>query len=160
MGMKDVHRKIQEHLNENKKIDIEDIESKLEEGDQTGPLLCGFDHFKFLYSSQKRMRRHGEERDYLELITLMGDEEDKERLIAWKNLIKTSLDHLLRKGDIFTFCNETQAMLLLKDVKPEGIDKIERRIGDALGTYKDCQMKIKFSPIITEESLESFSEYN
>lgn len=156
-GMKNVYKKIQSQFIENKNIDIRDIEVKLEEEDQSGPLLCSSDYFKFVYSSQKRMRKHEEERDYLALITLADDGQSKEDLRSWEKLLKTNLDKLLRKGDIYSFWNDNQVLVLLKDVRIGGVEKIHARISAALNDYSNYEMKIKYSPIKTDEPLESFS---
>ncbi len=149
--MKNIYKKIQSHFNENKKLEIGEIELKLEEENETGPLYCNMDYFKFIFSSQKRKRKYGEERDYISLISLDSNIYDKEEIKKWSKIVRNALDKTLRKGDIYTFWNDTQVLVLLSNVKEGGLASIESRLRLKLKVDNKYDTKIKCTNISVEE---------
>lgn len=132
LALSNINRKIQNLLSERDKADIRNIKMKLQEDDlNKDASLCDFDYFKFLFNIEKRKRSIGEENNFLTLITLTEDL-SKEELKTWRKTIIKVLKTSLRWGDIFTFWNDFQILLLLQNVQVDRIGNIERRIQDNL----------------------------
>ncbi len=151
----DMGRKIQNHLIEKSKIDISDIKLKLEEKSDRGPLSCDFNYFKLLYNMQKKNRNIEEEPAYITLITLNEDLIEDE-LKEWTNIISKVLKNSLRGGDVFTFWNELQVLVLLQNVKDNGSDVIENRIKNNLQIFLEDEsynVNIESCPVMPQAVL-------
>jgi DNA-binding SARP family transcriptional activator len=148
-AMRDIQRRIQNYTAEKSDLDIKELDKKLNEKDKEGPLLCESEYFKFLYNSQKRRRKLEGEVDFICLITLKSNGNGSEKYEEYHKSITEILDHTLRKGDIYTFWNDTQVLLLLPDVKEDGINSIEKRIKNKHNSTSNhsFNMYFKFVPI-------------
>ena len=152
-----MNRKIQNYLSEKGKTNIINIKRKLQEDEDIGPLQCDFDYFKFLFSIQKRKRNIKEEPDFIVLITLKENSiMQQEELKDWDKTISQVLRKSLRQGDVFSFWNESQILILLQNVQGDGLTTIENRIKDNLNiSSKDIvyDIKIKSSSIVSETEI-------
>ena len=150
----DINRKIQKYLSEKSKTNITNIKIKLQEDADIGPLQCDFDYFKFLFNIQKRKRNIKEEPDFITLITLKENSTmQQEQLKYWAKTMSQVLRKSLRQGDVFSFWNESQILILLLNVQGDGLMTIENRIKDNLNTSSIdiiYDIKIKFSSIMSE----------
>ena len=155
--MKNIYKKIHNSIYENENLDITNMEIKLDEEEGSGPLQCSIDYFKFLYSSHKRKRKEDGKKDFLLIITLDENKHTREDIDGWNTLIKDSLNRLLRKSDIFTFWNDNQALVLLKDVHDGGIEIIEARIKQNFKSQDAFDIGIRYKPINNKETLEKLS---
>ena len=130
-AMREIQRRIQNYSTEKTDIDIRELDKKLEEKEKNGPLLCDAEYFRFLYNSHKRLRKENGQIDYITLITLKSQEEGSdlsEKYSDWSKLMTFVLDTSLRRGDIYTFWNDTQLLVLLPDVKEGSIQTVEKRV--------------------------------
>lgn len=149
-AMREIQRRIQNYSSEKTEIDIKELDIKLEEKEKSGPLLCDAEYFRFLYNSHKRLRKEGQQPDFITLITLKeSNEDEKQDLVVWNKLMTFVLDTTLRKGDIYTFWNDTQVLILLPDVKEGGIQAIEKRVKKKYEELEKGNLKIstKSKPI-------------
>lgn len=151
--------KIQNNVSYKKDIDFSDINKKLDFGISTGAVKCNFEYFKFLFNIQKRKALRNDECDYLSIITLIGVE-DKCKAFDESSELSNNLTRLLmfslRKGDIFTFWNDNQILLMLHDVRGDGTKRVEERIRNNLKNYTKISNKnlyIDFRPLVSEGSL-------
>lgn len=151
--------KIRNNFSQNKDIDFLDIIRELDFETSTGAINCDFEHFKFLFNIQKRKSLRNNEYDYLSIITL-GGIEDKPKSLEKSSKLLSNLTRLLmyslRKGDVFTFWNDNQVLIMLHDVREDGTKKIEERIRDNLKNYtkiKNKDLYIDFQALISENSL-------
>ena len=131
LALQNIGAKIQNYLTEKSNTSIKNIKTKLEDESEQGALQCDFNYFKFLFNNQKRKRSIEEESDYISIITLKENLKEDE-LKYWTNIISKVLKTSLRQGDIFTFWNELQILILLQNVQDNGITIIENRIIDNL----------------------------
>lgn len=123
---------------------------KLDEELDQGPLFCDFDYFKLLFNMQKRKRNIEEEPGFITLVTLNEDLNEAE-LKQWENTLTQILRSSLRTGDVFTFWNKLQILILLENVQGNGLQIIEDRIKNKLITHsndKNYDIKIKSSSIV------------
>ncbi|WP_326910366.1 BTAD domain-containing putative transcriptional regulator [Sedimentibacter sp. MB31-C6] len=139
---------------ENEEIDILNARNNLEDDTKDGAMYCDIEHFKFLYNIQKRKSIRNNENDFLSIITLKGEGKYYEArdLNKWSNIMKDLLMNSLRKGDVFTFWNEKQVLIMLHNIKSDGINKIENRIKNHLNEsiiYKPYDISIKFKQILS-----------
>lgn len=141
-AMREIQRRIQNYSTEKTDIDIRELDKKLEEKEKSGPLLCDAEYFRFLYNSHKRMRKEGQNPDYIILITLK-DADDEQELGVWNKLTTFVLDTTLRKGDVYTFWNDSQVLVMLSDVKEDGIQAIENRVRKKYEDLEKSNLKIK-----------------
>lgn len=151
--------KIQNNIINKKDIDFTDISKKLDFATSTGAINCDFEHFKFLFNIQKRKALRSDEYDCLSIITLVGIEE-KYKSLGESSKLSSNLSRLLmfslRKGDIFTFWNDNQILIMLHDVRDGATEKIEKRIRNNLKNYTKISNKnlyIDFQPLVSENSL-------
>lgn len=156
-ALRDINRKIQNHLIEKSETNIINIKQNLQDESGQGPLLCDFDYFKFLFNIQKRKRAIGEEPTYITLITLSEDSIIKRgELKCWGKTMTEILKSSLRQGDVYTFWNELQILILLQNVQGDGITTIENRIKDNLNSIAEdiiYDISIKSSSVMLETSL-------
>lgn len=154
-AMRDINRKIQNYFIDKGETDIFTIKKKLEEGTNDRSLLCDFDYFKFLYNIQERKRVKKDEPDFISLITLSCDNCKQEEINNWMKIMTEALEGTLRKGDAFTFWNDTQILIIFDDAKEDGLESIESRIRKTIKRItKDTEyiMSIKFIPIVPDNN--------
>lgn len=150
LAMSAIYRKIKSYFNEKSEIHISNISSKLEDFDTSGPLYCDSEYFKFLFNLQKRKRKSGQELDYVCLMTL-EDDLSKVEVKTWTMEMTSLLGNSLRKGDIFTFWNDTQIIIILSNVRENGPIIIEKRIRNELSKSTTYNINIEFT-VLNEES--------
>ncbi len=157
-AFKNIYRKIQSYYDEKSETNIDNIKNKLEEKESKGALLCEFDYFKFLYNIEKRKGLREGNSGYISLISINngiigGDEEEQ------KDMVKTVsglLGKTLRKGDVYSFWNDNQILLLLHGAKENDLTRIESRIRKGFnnkiikGNYN---IDINFKPLTMDEQM-------
>lgn len=154
-AFKNIYRKIQSYYDEKSETNIENIKLKLEEKELKGALLCDYDYFRFLYNIEKRKVLRDGNNGYISLIsfngTLSGKTEEEQKDMLKK--ISSILNKILRKGDVFSFWNDNQVLLMLHNAKENDLIKIENRIRKNFNNMKikDRDMEISFKPLTTEE---------
>ncbi len=152
-ALKSMFRKIQSHFVEKGELDIIRLEDQLEEGPDSGALICEYEYFKFLYNIQKRKSLRTNESDYVALVTLAKSKiprHDQTEIEKWSNNMTKVLSKSLRKGDVFSFWNDTQLLIMLHNISNEGLNVVESRIKKNLYLYGKesyMDMQIKFQPI-------------
>ena len=149
-ALNDINKKIQNKLIEKSNTNLSNIKLKLDEELDQGPLFCDFDYFKLLFNMQKRKRNIEEEPGFITLVTLNEDLNEAE-LKQWENTLTQILRSSLRTGDVFTFWNKLQILILLENVQGNGLQIIEDRIKNKLITHsndKNYDIKIKSSSIV------------
>lgn len=152
--MKAIEKKIKNYANEKSDLSITEIEEKLNEKTNKGPLLVDAEYFKVIYSSYKRKRNQEGQNDYIGLFTLV-DEEDEVDNVKWRKYLAKGFEATLRRGDIYTFWNDSQAIVLLTDVKNGGYKSATERLvkNSNVEKYKPY-MTIKFDKIEGEKPFE------
>ncbi|MDX9916790.1 MAG: BTAD domain-containing putative transcriptional regulator [Gudongella sp.] len=156
-AMKDIHRRILNYSSEKSDLEITELDKKLEEKDKSGPLLCDAEYFKFLYNSNKRKRVDNGQPDFITLISMVLTDRDDDGVdyTYWNRLMTEVLSNTLRKGDIYTFWNDSQVLVMLTDCKTDGIGIIEKRIKtkyEELGRNR-IRIKLTSKPIDKDRSL-------
>lgn len=158
-AMVNIHRKIQNYFIEKDEINIANIKDKLENEDTEGPLLCDSDYFKFLFNVQRR-KREKEDSDFIGIITLNSKRNcSKEELTCWSKVMMQVVEKTFRKGDAYTFWNDTQILIILYDVKENGLEAIKGRVNKSLNSIiKDSKynISIKFMPITTDTHIAKY----
>jgi len=154
-GLKDIYRKIQNYFVEKSDLDINNIRNKLEDNPENGALQCDFEYFKFLYNMQKRKSKRHNEFDYISIITFNENNKNNEikDLKNWTKKVSDIIKGSLRNGDAFTFWNDTQVLLMLHEVKDDGLEKIENRIKKNLYNHNVHNATFKFQPLISENNI-------
>ncbi|MEL7649809.1 MAG: bacterial transcriptional activator domain-containing protein [Sedimentibacter sp.] len=154
----ELNKKIQNSTHRNSDLDISNIKMQLEEDTSDGALFCNFEYFKFLFNLQKRKSLRNNEYDYLCIINYsskgyMLDAKEVSKLSReWTSLLQKTL----RKGDVFTFWNSSQILIMLHEVKGDGIKVIENRIFSNLKNYQmlhDNEISMIFQPLVSENTL-------
>ncbi len=152
----DLLKKIQS-CNSKSETDIFSIKKRLDDCPLDGAIHCDYEYFKFLYNAQKRRELRDNEHDFLGLITLdtgVNYHLDTKKLSYWSNSMINILTGSLRKGDIFTFWNENQILILLHNVKENGAEQVEVRLKNKIKEYfehDNYHMNISFRPLMSEE---------
>lgn len=140
-------RKIQNKNFKNNDIDIFTIKNRLEEDVVSGALRCELSHFKTLYNLEKRKSMRKNENS---LLCIINCPRCKNSSDAWSELLESTL----RKGDVFSFWNENQILILLHNAKEENINAIIDRIFSNMKKYNEINkedVKIVFNPIYKED---------
>ena len=160
-SLREIQMKIESYLTEKSDIDTNIVEAKLDEQKKPGPVKVDSEYFRIIYNSYKRKRADTEKKDFLGIISLKDYEDDyKEELYIknFNNLINKTIFSSLRRGDIFTFWNDTQVLVLIEGVKPGGEniiqDRIQRRF-NMINKYP-ITIDIKFIKIEDREDAEIF----
>lgn len=155
-SMREINRKIKNYYIEKSEIDVIGIEKILKQ-ESIGPIQCDSDYFKLLFTMAKRKRTHNNSLDYISLITLKCEHHcSQEKFIIWGKSMKILLDKTLRKGDVYTFWNDTQVLLLLQNVKTEDLKSIEARMRENMEPpigINEFKTEIKFIQIVPETNL-------
>jgi len=151
--------KIQNNVMQENDINFTHITEKLEFVESPGAINCDIEHFKFLFNIQRGKALRNNENDYISIITLVGVE-DQYKSLEESSRLTSDLSRLLmfslRKGDIFTFWNENQILIMFHNVIEEGIKSIEERIRNNLNKYTKISNKnlhIDFQPLIKDNLL-------
>jgi len=143
----DFIKKIQSNSVRNNDLDLIDIEKNLEDEISSGALYCSIDYFKFLLNLQKRRSLRNDHNDYICVLTVNGNEDR-----GLKDLFQV-LESSLRKGDVFTSWNENQVLILLHDVKENGIEIVRERLINNIREKTKIsrnEISIGFQPIASE----------
>ncbi|MBV1756303.1 MAG: bacterial transcriptional activator domain-containing protein [Dethiosulfatibacter sp.] len=162
-ALKSMLRKIQSHFIEKSELDIIRLEDQLEEGPDSGALICEYEYFKFLYNIQKRKSLRTNESDYVALVTLAKSKiprHDQVEIEKWSKNMTKVLSKSLRKGDVFSFWNDTQLLIMLHNISDDGLTTVESRIKKNLYLYGKesyMDMQIKFQPLHSSNDLLSES---
>ena len=129
--------KIQNYSLRNSTIDVSVISKNLEENPPVGAMYCGIDYFKFLFNLQKRKSQRNNQHDYLCILTITrnGDNFYGQELKKGLNDVFLVLEKSLRKGDVYTSWNENQILIMLHDVRENGIEVIKERLINNLRDY-------------------------
>ncbi|MDW5299139.1 MAG: bacterial transcriptional activator domain-containing protein [Sedimentibacter sp.] len=155
----EILKKAQNNTFRNVDIDLSSIKMKLEDVLATGAIHCDLEYFKFLFNMQKRKSHRNNEYDYLCIINYnqrdynyYDPEESSKCLNDWAKLLKNSL----RKGDAFTFWNDRQILIMLHDVRGDGVQIIQDRIVNNLSDYTRInknEISIVFQPLVSENTM-------
>ncbi len=138
---------IQNQPSRKNNIDIDSIKNDFDEGIICGALCCDLAYFKVLYNLEKRKSSRKNENNYLCIINCTCKK--NKGVDIWSSL----LEKTLRKGDVFAFWNENQILILLYNVKENGINIIIKRIYSNIENYPEInkdEVKIVFQPIYKE----------
>ena len=158
-GLRNIYRKIQSYYEEKSEGDIKNIITKLEESTLDGALLCDSDYFRFLFNIEKRKCLRSNTNEYMSLITLKyknGKEGISKESNKYSLTIARVLEKSLRKGDIFSFWNDTQLLVMLHEAKEEYLNKIEMRIRDNFSSNvktDECKIDVEFFSITADENI-------
>jgi len=150
MDSKPSTRKIQNYNAKKEVIEIGNVSMDLEDGNMYGAMQCSIESFKFLFNIQKRKSLRSDESDYICIINTNQSKIKNTKELS--DLFRNSL----RKGDVFTFWNQNQVLLMLHDVQGDGIKKIENRIYNNLKTYTKLNrndVNMTFQSLMAEKTL-------
>lgn len=142
--------KIQNYNAKKEVIEIGNVSMDLEDGNMYGAMQCSIESFKFLFNIQKRKSLRNDESDYICIININQSKIKNTKELS--DLFRNSL----RKGDVFTFWNQNQVLLMLHDVQGDGIKKIENRIYNNLKTYTKLNrsdVNMTFQSLMAERTL-------
>ena len=147
------YKKIKSTISEKRKMTIIDFLNKIDLEEAKGSMQCDFSDFKVIVDNQRRKGERNFEDDYVCIITL---EQTEDTLVnSWVEEMTQILKNSLRKGDVFTFWNDKQILILLHEVKQQALIIIEKRIRDKIRTRpKIAKLKINidFKPLLEEKS--------
>lgn len=158
-GLKNIYRRIQSYYDEKSESGIENIKAKLEESTLNGALLCDSDYFKFLFNIGKRKGLRDGTVDYMSLITLNCDDKllkSEEELKKFVKAMSNVLEKSLRKGDVYSYWNDKQILVLLHGAKEDSLEKVEVRIRENFNnmiTSDICKIGIEFLPLNSEKNI-------
>ncbi|HAQ40116.1 MAG TPA: hypothetical protein DCM73_04295 [Clostridiales bacterium] len=142
--------KIQNYSKIEEYVDIDSVNRDLEEKELLGAMQCNIESFKFLFNLQKRKSLRDDENDYLCIVNINNKKKNNSKELS--GLLRNSL----RKGDVFTFWNQNQVLLMLHNVRDDGIKKIEHRIYNNLKDYTKLNsndVDMVFQPLLSEKSI-------
>jgi tetratricopeptide (TPR) repeat protein len=148
------YKKIKSTISEKKKMTIIDFWNKIELEEPRGAMQCDFSDFKIIVDNQRRKGERNSEDDYICIITLEEDIEDSSLNSIWRQGITNILSSSLRKGDVFTFWNDRQILILLHEVKQQALMIIEKRFRDKIRLkpkISRLKINIDFKPLIEIE---------
>jgi DNA-binding SARP family transcriptional activator len=153
----DLQKKIHNNSHKNTDIDLSSIKLQLEDAAENGAMHCNFEYFKFLFNLQKRKSIRSNEYDYLCIINFNKRNIHNHDSLAsisreWAMLLQTTL----RKGDVFTFWNDSQILIMLHDVRGDGVSVIENRIADNMKNFlkiNENEINMIFQPLVSENTL-------
>jgi hypothetical protein len=66
------------------------------------------------------------------------------------------LEKSLRKGDVYSYWNDKQILVLLHGAKEDSLEKVEMRIRKNFNnmiTYGNCKIGIEFLPLNSEKNI-------
>ena len=146
-------KKIQNYYKYHEDIDSSSVNKSLEYEVKEGAICCDFQDFKFIYNIQKRNSMRNNQSDYLGIITFNrrgNNQLEFDKLNNYKKTWRKILENSLRKGDVFTFWNGNQILMILYDVKNDGIEVIKNRIKRMLVEYAQIssdKINMNFQPL-------------
>ncbi|HPL54644.1 MAG TPA: BTAD domain-containing putative transcriptional regulator [Bacillota bacterium] len=152
-GLKKIYSKIQSCYDEKNESDIRNINAKLEESSPNGAMLCDSEYFKFLFNINKRKGLRDGIVDYMSLITINCDKRTMKSEDDLKKYVKTMsgvLEKSLRKGDVYSYWNDKQILVMLHGAKEDSLKKVESRIRDNFNNSimtDNCKIGIEFLPL-------------
>ena len=153
----EMFKKIQSNSSSKNETDNFFIKQKLDDHSEDGPIHCDFEYFKFLLNLQKRKLSRNNQNDFLGVITLSSGQNkyyEANELSYWSKTMTQILGSSLRRGDIYTFWNDSQILIMLHDVKGDGIIKVEDRIRNNMKNYANFntyKIPIIFQSLISED---------
>lgn len=130
-------------------IGLDSIQEDLEDSSLLGAMQCTPESFKFLFNLQKRKSQRNNENDYLCIVNINQNKIKNSRELS--ELFRNSL----RKGDVFTFWNQNQVLILLHNVTSNGSDIIYQRIMNNIKKYTKLDkndFKIIFQPLLGKQT--------
>ncbi len=145
----EMFNKIQNHVSEDNPADFISISSELDDENLLGAMQCSIDSFKFLLNLQRRKTFRNDENDYLCIMNVNDISSKKSKELA--EILKYSL----RKGDVFTYWNQNQVLMILHNVKDGGITVIRDRIYSKIrnsSTIDERDISFSYKPLMQEES--------
>jgi tetratricopeptide (TPR) repeat protein len=148
------YKKIKSTISEKKKMTIIDIWNKIEFEEPKGAMQCDFSDFKIIVDNQRRKGERNLEDDYISIVTLDIEEEDGSMTSLWGEEMVSILQNSLRKGDVFTFWNDKQILILLHEVKKHALLKIEKRLKEKIMKRpKIARLKftLEYKPLLESE---------
>lgn len=148
------YKKIKSTISEKRKMTIIDFWNKIELEEPKGAMQCDFSDFKIIVDNQRRKGERASEDDYISIITLDSDDEEGKITSIWGEEMVSILKSSLRKGDVFTFWNDKQILILLNEVKQHALLKIEKRFRDKIKLkpkISRLKINIDFKPLIEIE---------
>ncbi len=150
----DFPKKIQDHAHRKNDIDIEAIKKNLDEEQSSGAMYCSLDYFQFLFNIQKRRSLRNNQNDYLCVLTINRNDFDKINRNRGLKDIFSVLEKILRKGDVYTYWNENQILIMCHDVKGNGIDVIEERLINEIRRHTKIEkneISVTCQPVLTQK---------
>lgn len=132
-SMERIYKKIQTENEEKEISDLFFIEKRLVEQleEWEGALFCDIDYFKFLYNLERRRGIRYGANSCLCLITIScSDNIDppSDKLNWAMDKLKQVLLFRLRKGDVFSFWNQSQVIAILSEIERDNLTMISKRI--------------------------------
>ncbi|MEA5095452.1 MAG: bacterial transcriptional activator domain-containing protein [Sedimentibacter saalensis] len=153
----DLQKKIRNNSHRNTDIDMSSIKMELEDAEDNGAMHCNFEYFKFLFNLQKRKSIRNNEYDYLCIINFnLRGFQNYDSLTSISRELVMLLKTTLRKGDAFTFWNDSQILIMLHDVRGDGVNIIEDRIESNIKSclkINENEINIIFQPLVSENTL-------
>ncbi len=149
-------KKIHNFLSYKSEMDIFNIHNNLTDNTIDGAFQCELEYFKFLFNIQKRKALRTGENDYLGIITLINNKSkyDKSNEFSrFSSALTQILEKMLRRGDVFTFWNDNQILIMLHNVKNDGIINVENRIKKGISNCYDVNsfhITMNFQPLSSE----------
>lgn len=122
-----------------------------------GALFCELDYFKAIYNFERRKILRTGNKEFLGLISIVETDNtgsDADVGIA-KNLLHEILAQFLRKGDVFSWWNKSQAVVLLTDIAEEKLQNVGNRINKEFKKRlhtSQISLEISFKPVGAKES--------
>lgn len=157
--LKSIYRRILSDGEENQETDLIHVEKKLANDDKLdGALFCDIDYFKTIYKLERRKTLRTGNIKFSGLISIVqqngGNFSDVDKEAA-SNTLKSVLLKSLRKGDVFSWWNPCQMVVLLTDVIEANLQliskRIKKRFGDEIHSEK-ITIKITFQSVASKES--------
>src|SRR6056297_1943419 len=145
------YKKIKSTISEKRKMTIIDFWNKIELEEVKGAMKCDFSDFKVIIDNQRRKGQRNSEGDYISIITLESEREDISISKNWEEEMSQILQNSLRKGDVFTFWNDKQILILLHEVKQQALMIIEKRFRDKIiqkPKIAKLKINIDFKPLL------------
>lgn len=149
MNFTSVLTTIQNYSSRKTDVGLDSIQEDLEDNNLLGAMQCTPESFKFLFNLQKRKSQRNNENDYLCIVNI--NQNKIKNLRELSELFRNSL----RKGDVFTFWNQNQVLILLHNVKSNGPDIIEQRIMNNIHTYTKFtrnDLKLIFQQVMSDKA--------
>lgn len=155
--LKAFYRKLQQKMHETHETDLVVIRKSLTDDEMSGAFRCDIDHFRSLCQVELRRSLRTHNQVFLGMITVSdpdGSRHSKQtRAVA--DRITQILSSSLRKGDVFTWWNETQVLLLLTLQERHNLERVSQRLFARLkeiASEEHVQVKLEFQPLTPEVS--------